>query len=247
MGELSSRERSEVEQHLQDYPELKQELDEVERTLEALAMAASITPRAELKQNILAMVPDEKQTRVVALNRSMGYWRLAAAASVVLGLVASYFAYDYRNKWLTTTLAMNELIDRNQQIAENYNTVNQKLDKIHQDFSIIENVAFTKVILKGTANAPDAITSVYWNASTQEAYLSIQHLKEISQENQFQLWALVDGTPVDLGVFDSNFNGLLKMKGIQRAQAFAITIEPKGGKPTPTMETMQVFGEVAKV
>jgi anti-sigma-K factor RskA len=124
--------------------------------------------------------------------------------------------------------------------------VNEKLDKIQDDFSIIQNSAFTKVVMKGTENAPESRASVYWNAESKEVYLSIQNLKQISQSNQFQLWAIVDGKPVDAGVFDFNVNGLLKMKSISGASAFAITIEPRGGQTSPTMETMQVIGSLPR-
>ncbi|WP_350340234.1 anti-sigma factor [Paraflavitalea speifideaquila] len=41
---------------------------------------------------------------------------------------------------------------------------------------------------------------------------------------QYQLWALVDGKPVDAGMLD-NCDGLCQLKNIQQAQAFAITLE----------------------
>ena len=41
--------------------------------------------------------------------------------------------------------------------------------------------------------------------------------------------------------------GLLKMKEIPSgAQTFAVTIETRGGKASPTLETMQVVGNVVK-
>ena len=72
-------------------------------------------------------------------------------------------------------------------------------------------------------------------------------MRELSQENQYQLWAIIDGKPVDVGVFDSNFTGLARMKDIAKgAVTFAVTIEPRGGKLSPTLQTMQVAGNVSK-
>jgi len=100
----------------------------------------------------------------------------------------------------------------------------------------------------GTPNAPQSMAYVYWNESSKEVYLSIQSLKQLSKDNQYQLWAIIDGKPVDAGVFDGDVAGLLKMKDIASgAAAFAVTIEPRGGKTTPTLETMQVMGNVVKV
>ena len=241
-------EMKEVENNLAKYPELRMEFAQVEQTLEAFMMEAAVAPRKELKDRILARAEDSKKVKVIPLNSKSSYWhwRWVAAASIVITLISSFLAYDYRDKWLKTTIAMNQIIDQNQQIAQNYNEVNQKLDKIEQDFAVIESTSFTKVILNGTEHAPTAFASIYWNADSQETYLSIQSLKEISRDNQFQLWAIVEGKPVDMGVFDGQFSGLLKMKNIAAAQAFAITIEPRGGKKSPTMETMQVIGTLAK-
>jgi anti-sigma-K factor RskA len=48
----------------------------------------------------------------------------------------------------------------------------------------------------------------------------------------------MDGQPIDLGVIDNEHfikqdRLLLKAKNTQNAQAFAITLEKKGGNPTP--------------
>ena len=78
-------------------------------------------------------------------------------------------------------------------------------------------------------------------------FLSVQNLKDLTEENQYQLWAIIDGAPVDAGVFNPGESNLLKMKNITSgAAAFAVTIEPKGGSENPSLETMQVVGEVAQ-
>lgn len=247
LGEVTPGERTEVEYNLSKYPELKAELELVEKTMEAFAMKGGIHPRVIVKKAVLDKVDvvEPNGTKVIPI-QGTPIWRYAAAASIAIALITSYLAYHYYDKWETTSLALVNLIAQNQQIAQDYNVVNEKLDKIQNDFAIIENAAFTKVVMKGTANAPEALASVYWNSSTQEVYLSIQNLKELSKENQFQLWAIVDGKPVDAGVFDFVSDGLLKMKSISRAVAFAVTIEPRGGKTTPTLESMQVVGELPK-
>jgi anti-sigma-K factor RskA len=65
-------------------------------------------------------------------------------------------------------------------------------------------------------------------------------------DHQYQLWALVNGKPVDLGVFDANgkLEGLQVMKNIGEAQTFAVTLEPKGGSISPTMSQLMVMGNI---
>ena len=64
-----------------------------------------------------------------------------------------------------------------------------------------------------------------------------------TEEKQYQLWEIVNGKTVDAGMLD-NCTGLCKLKNIPSAQAFAITLENKGGSPTPTMSALYVMGAV---
>jgi anti-sigma-K factor RskA len=245
LGEVSGPEREGVEKALAQYPEVREELAMVEETLEKVVFASAVEPRASLKEKVMTKVSGSKpEAKAVSLTVGLPFWRYAAAASFTVALISSYLAFHYNQLWKTDTAELAQIRAQNQRIAEEYNVVNEKLDKLQGDLSIIENTAFTKVVMKGTANDKSALASVYWNATTQEVFLSIQQLKAISNENQFQLWAIVNGKPVDAGVFDLNFAGLLKMKNIDGAAAFAVTVEPRGGKDSPTMETMQVIGSV---
>jgi anti-sigma-K factor RskA len=251
LGELPEREQLEVEKNLKLYPELRKELALIEETQEKLLMKAAIPPKPSLKKSLFAKIDaSEKSAKVVQLppvNGGITLWKFAAAASVTVALITSYLAYDYRDKWKKTESNLAELTALNQQMASDYNTVNQRLDAIENDLRVTNNPEFSRVLLRGTANAPGALASVYWNEKTKEVYLSIQDLKELTQENQYQLWAIIDGKPVDAGVFDNNIKGFLKMKAIgSGAATFAVTIEPRGGKQTPTLETMQVAGNVVK-
>ena len=242
LGDVTAEERLEVERQLVLEPELQEEMRKVEETAEGIAMTAAIAPRHGLKEKVLARF-ERSETKVVPMaTTQFTTWKYAAAASIAIALVTSYLAYSYRSRWIESQAALNELTAQNQQIAKDYNVVNQKLDKIQSDLSIIESTAFKKVVMTGTGNDPNALASVYWNESTEEVYLSIQNLKEISKENQFQLWASVNGKMVDVGVFDKNFTGLLKMKKVAGAAAFAVTIEVRGGTENPTLNTIQVIG-----
>ena len=257
-GELSERERLDVEKNLTAYPQLRKELALIEATQEQLLMKTAISPRASVKQSLFAKIDSSREApnvgqlsprlpRALSGEPGLTFWKFAVAASLAIALITSYLAYDYRDKWKKTESNLAELTAQNQQMASDYNTVNQRLDAIENDLRVTNNPDFNRILMRGTANAPGALASVYWNEKTKEVYLSVQDLKKLSQENQYQLWAIVDGKPVDAGVFDSNFTGLLKMKEIGTGAAtFAVTIEPRGGRPTPSLETMQVAGNVVK-
>ena len=249
LGELSDEERSEVEVMAATHPEISKELNIIEETIEVLAFKTAINPGVDLKDRIKERVQaDKKEKEVKHLDlrertKVSPVLRYAVAASVTISLITSYMAYNYWNKWKTTEEQLNGLIAQNEQIADDYNLVNQRLEGIENDLEVLGNPDFARITMKGTDNSPNSLTTVYWNSASQDVYLDIQSLKDLSQQNQYQLWAIVDGQPVDIGVFDLS-DQLIKMKSIAEATAFAITIEPRGGSKDPNFETMQVLGTV---
>ena len=93
---------------------------------------------------------------------------------------------------------------------------------------------------------PQAFATIYWNTSKKEVYINASQLQALAENEQYQLWAIVDGKPVDAGVFATEEvqKGIVKMKDAANVQAFAITIEKKGGSLAPTLEKMVLMGEV---
>lgn len=249
LGELTEQERAEFEKNLLLYPELRRELLLVEEAQEALLMHTSMQPGLAVKQQFFKKI-DSSSNRgnVIPISTaSSRFWSYAAAACLAIAVLSSYLALEYRSKWKQTSSQLSELIAENRQIAKSYNQVDQQLNKLQRDVEVMEDPTFTRIVMTGTENAPQASASVYWNASSQQVYLRIHNMKKLARDNQYQLWAIIDGKPVDAGVFDANVEGLQKMKDINKgATTFAVTIEPRGGKSSPTLETMQVAGNVTK-
>ncbi|MEM7297735.1 MAG: anti-sigma factor [Bacteroidota bacterium] len=247
LGQLSFVERGEVEQAMANNSEIREELDRVEQTLEALAFATAKDPSSDVKSRLLEGIENEAPViPMEQLTKSNLGVKYAAAASIVIAIASSLLAFNYWSNWQKAESRLAELVAQNQQFAENYNLVNQQLDGLHAAVSVMNSQDYQRVVMAGTDNAPEALATVYWNESTSDVYLNIQNLKKLSQEQQYQLWAIIDGKPVDAGVFDLESDQvLMAMKSIgDGAAAFAVTIEPKGGSENPTLETMQVLGNV---
>jgi anti-sigma-K factor RskA len=100
--------------------------------------------------------------------------------------------------------------------------------------------------LKGVEKSPESKVMAFWNKETEEMKLMVENLPATPKGKQYQVWGMVDGKPVDMGMIDLNFeNKILAMK-VPRGNiaAFAITLEKQGGSPTPTLEEMYVIGNV---
>ena len=92
--------------------------------------------------------------------------------------------------------------------------------------------------MKGMEASPSSFATVYWDSTSKDVYLIVNNLPAPPSDKQYQLWALLDGQPIDIGMIENEFfvsqkKLLLKMKNASNAQAFAITLEKKGGNPTP--------------
>lgn len=247
LDQLSDQERGEVESMLAKHPELMEELEKIELSIESLAFSSAVAPPSALKEQILRAA-EKDDTPVILMNQSQSgsLIKYAVAASITVALVSSFLAFNYWNKWKLSEIQLSELVAQNQQFADNYNQVNQQLDGIQNAVAIMNNSAFSRVIMNATENAPGSLATIYWNKKTEDVYLNIQQLKALSQDQQYQLWAIIDGKPVDAGVFNVDGNGfLVQMRNVSDgAAAFAVTIEPKGGSESPSLETMQVLGNV---
>jgi anti-sigma-K factor RskA len=245
-GALTEEERGVVEQNLERYAELRAELLLIEDLQERILTAAAVQPPEIARRRLLEKIDIDDAGVIPLLARSIP-WKLATAASVSIALIASFFAYSYYKNWQKSETNLVALTRQNQQIATDYNQVRDRLDDMEGDLRVMTSPNFKRVMMTGTANAPEALAMVYWNEKTSEVFVHIHEMKELAQEKQYQLWAFVDGKPVDAGVFDGNMAGLIPMKRIGKgAVKFAVTVEDRGGKPLPTVETIQMAGDMAK-
>jgi anti-sigma-K factor RskA len=242
-GLLSEPEKREVEALAAQYPEIREEINRIEEALEAYAMAHRQAPKRNLKQAILDKIDleenkDKPSAKVVQMT---GFQRYAIAAAVI-GLLFSgaLNLILYRN--LTASQdEVTALMSEKSTVVENNNVLKASYEEKINTLAAPN----TKVVaLAGLPLAPNSKIKVYWNDKNQQTYLRIENLPAAPSDKQYQLWALADGKPIDAGVFDSAEGVLQQMKSIGAAQAFAITLEQKGGSPTPTMEQMYAMGKI---
>lgn len=243
LGLASPEEQAEFERMVAEYPEVLQARLAFELALEEQAMAGAIEPPVALKEKIREAVLDGAAgvSPVVKLNetpvRQMNMWKYAAAASIVLlaGTLVWNFSLIGSNKELKT-----ELAGANNRLAD----MNRKVDTMQQDLAVVSNPNMKMAVMKGLEAAPGAVATVYWDSTSHDVFLVAQNLPQPATDKQYQLWAIFKGKPVDLGVFDLKEEKLMiRAKNAQGAEAFAITLEQKGGSPVPK-GPMYVLGKL---
>jgi len=236
LGLASDEERREFEKMCEQYPEVLQARISFEFAMEKLAMDNAITPMPDTKNKLFEQINISKPASIqTATVRNLNWLKYAAAACLLLLAGSLYWNIS--------------LYSKNQQLKTDYDNTVAKLSGIEKEVQLITNNPNVKMAsMKGMDVSPQSFATVYWDTTSHDVYLMLNNLPKPASDKQYQLWALLDGKPIDVGLIDNEYfikesRLLIKAKNIQNAQAFAITLETKGGNPTPK-GTMYVMGNL---
>jgi anti-sigma-K factor RskA len=241
-GLASAAEVKQVQLYITRYPEVAAELEQIEAGMELYAQAHGVEPNSTVKDKIFARIErDETAAKVLGLSdhpantpskvvRMVRYWKFATAASVAL---------------LLGSIALNMLMyNKNISTAKNLEQTQQELAGLKEenklmagDMEVVQSKYSQPVALHGLEAAPSAAAKIFWMANTGEVYIDPSNLPDAPSGKQYQLWAIVDGKPIDGGMILTSKKGdkfrIQKMKTFGKAEAFAVTLEDNGGNVTP--------------
>lgn len=253
LGVATAGESAEVERLILEYPVIQQELDAIRNSLETYALQYEKEPPAFLKNKIMESLFSEQEgvyntqtgsipqpvtettesREVISLNQNTqssapqrSIFKMAASW-VLLALSISANIWFFKN-WKNSEEKVLALESQNQVLAKEGQTLKASYQ---EEVAILQNPDVKIIQLSGQPVAPQAKALIYFDKTKQEVYLSALSLPEVPQGKQYQLWAIVDGKPVDAGMINSKGN-ILKMKSFSNAVAFAISLEDTGGSTT---------------
>jgi len=261
LGLVSTQEQEEVEYYVQQYPEVQQELAAIEdalglytqtqarpipkgldaQILEHIDQLASTTLPPPSKQPAASREDENlEDNSTPTTSTNGGAWLIKGLLGLLtlLGLSAAAFFYQQTDK------LKGDLTEKNQQLLDQQLICDNTKTELENQLNILRNDAYRSILLKGTDKAPDALAAIYYNETDNKTYLDVRHMPTLTTDKQYQLWAIVDGAPVDMGVFNLPIDSVdfVEVPHIANAQAFAVTLETKGGNPTPNLEEIYVIG-----
>jgi len=264
LGQLNATEQREVEEMAVRFPEIKEEIAAIEIAMEQYAVNHAIIPSSGLEQQIFEKITTSVKTnpaiqqdeaKIVPLApdhsastiRTLRYALVACIGLLIISVIALYTAHDKLN---AANQQIASLSTERQKFAATVSYMKDENKDLQEIAAISSDPTWTLVKLAGTKLSPKANMMVYWHKAGQHVLVdnTKMALPENDATHQYQLWALVNGKPVDLGVFDAQSQPkklLLAMKEIGNAQAFAVTLEKRGGSASPTMEKMVAMGGVS--
>lgn len=259
LGMASSAEAAELEQLCLQYPEIKQALTNFELALEANALTNAVAPPPKLKNQIFTAFQSEfiaeenstvqnkeafstplQEVPVIKMNQPS---RFLAAASIVLLVISGGMNIYFYSKFKETTQQYQALVLEKNTLQANNQIMQTKSLDMYNSMQMMTDPNMQKVSMPGIPGKESNYATVFWDMKSKDVYILPNKLPQPANGKQYQLWAIVDGKPVDAGVL-SDCAGLCKMKNIPAASMFAITLEKSGGSETPTLSEMYVAGKV---
>ncbi len=253
LDRLSPDERREVERYAEQYPEVRQELTEIEVALEKYAVlrGAQTPPPVNVLDDVLSAIgarTTPPTTTTVAPPAPAAPaanplpWLLTALLALALGgLIYYYLQAGERRE------SIDELEQRFTLLEQECEQQRANFQADRQRIALLTRIDTRDVLLAGSENAPDSRALVFYNPSVGEVLFSASNLPAPPAGKQYQLWALdAEGQPLDLGVLSPSLTNqeLLDVRYVPNASAFAVTLEDAGGKPSPDLSQLQVIGEV---
>jgi anti-sigma-K factor RskA len=256
LGEVSHDEKLQVEAMAVKHQAIKAELEEIERSMELFAAEHAIEPSPLLRNRVLnslvtnladdnnfptkTSAPHIHQAPVVEMQpaKSVNFYKYAFAACLALLLVSTVALFNVYNSLQQSKGQVVALSTQNQRMTKTVNLQSQQLDIFRGEYKLFK--------LPGTGKTPKASMMVAWSPVKKNVVINMAalNLPENDARHQYQLWAIVDGKPVDLGVFDARPDSVTMMKvmkPVDKPQAFAVTLEKRGGSVNPTMENLTVI------
>lgn len=244
---LDEDEREEFEAMLAEASDEERSLyQEMWTTANQLAFSVEESePSAKVKEQLMAEIrSDADEASVTSIDEAkdsseegFNWSAFAVAASFALMIISlSLIFYSFN--------LSSEITNKEEVITEQQTEITElksELQRKEEMLAILEAREVDLVAMAGLEVNPDGYGKVIWDSEKQQALLQVSNLPTVPDDKDYQLWLMVNNKPVSAGVFAVNSEGdkFFKIEQMAKADeastnAFAITMEPKGGVPQPT-------------
>ena len=250
LGALDGDELRELAAHLAaGCPVCESELRRLAAEVEDLAAAAAELPESlaaaapeilgGVKRRLLAELPRQPRLRSV---RSIRRW-VPLAAAAVLALVAAWGLV----RQARLGAEIERLRGESRQLAARAEVLERRAAqaqaeslRLARTISILAAPGVQSVSLAGMGTSHGAAGHTYVDVADRQAVFYASGLPALGPDKTYQLWYLDEQDhPTSAGVFEVDARGKAALVvdqplPVERIQAWAVTVEPRGGRPQPT-------------
>lgn len=244
-GCLSDKENKEVFEYAQKHLEIQKEIECIERTVVALSRAISPTgptPFQLVAKQLQLYNPSQKNTTV-------GFGWLAWAAALLIIAGALWWTLNENSR---LNAQLDETLRSNDSLVTQITIARQNEDESKKLLAALRSKDIISVTLKGQELSKSSYTKVFWNKAKNLVYVDVQGLPDPPEGKEYQLWSLTLDplSPTSLGLlsnFKSDTDKVFTLENTNESEAFGITLEPKGGSSTPTLNQLYTLGTVPSI
>ncbi len=231
LGLTDEEETELVEKYLNQYPELKEKVQDAQQSLEQYARQYALRPPEELRERVVREVRHfEPATQSFSFD-----WRKWVSYAALIALTAGLF---FSNRALQRN--QNQLQKANLQLTECQREKND-LTESAAIAAFFSDQGTQTIYLGGSAPSGGEHAIAYWNIDDQKAFVNIADLPEPPEGKQYQIWVDVDGEMINAGLLALN-ESIQPITFHPDAESLNITVEPLGGSNHPTVEKLLVNG-----
>ena len=238
LGALEGDEKRVFETHLDACPECAQKLAEARGRVALLALAAppaepSVAVKVRLMKQVRESASTERPGQAVKepehFDGYFGRWWAAVLLPVGAALAIATVVLWMQNRQLDQQLASLRVDVQRQ---------GQELQQARQVADLVSASDTMVVSLASQPGMPRGAAHVMYNGKM--AMLMYEgELDPAPAGKSYQLWVVpAQGNPISAGVFmpgsDKSSHFMMKLPEGVTAKAFAVTLEPAGGRPQPT-------------
>lgn len=168
----------------------------------------------------------------------------ALAASFLIALTVSFIAWRAERRELTGMVGSNQeeassALKDNLELREKLKRESLRTDELNQINSVLASGQWRVLTLAGQEPAASASATVYWDVKGNRWVVSAD-LPPAPAGKAYQLWFVTPDAKISAGMINPDLNGhgftvVRFPSNVTKLAAAAITLEPEGGSPQPTM------------
>jgi len=230
LGATTPDETAAIEAALATTPELVAEIASFREVVAAMSHAGSVAPSTETRVRLLERVRGDAFSPKAGVSparkpRWTTRGRITAAAAGII-IIASLATESFL---LARTESERRVLARHDATLMTLLHAENQLRVIH---------------LKTADTVTGPGIQVFWNERDHAGVVHAFRLPRVPSNRAYQLWAIIDGRPASVRVFNSDPDGHALVEGLtlpassRGVTEMALTIEPSGGSHLPTSEPM---------
>lgn len=246
LGQCTAEERALVERMLSEHAEARAELAAIEKALEGYAAANAAAPPAWMKGRILDSIENESATSIppaspspTAPESGPANLKLFQLLTLGLALLGGFFFFQKCNLDSEKT-ALESRVEGLQNQLDSCHEAGLLKEKLLQVNRLLRDRDDTRIVPLSNGDGGKFTAFAYHNTARCEVAIDLNSLPAPDQGKYFQLWSIVNGATVSMGMVDLKAaGGWLVVPCKTGAVALAISQESNPqGNPTPTQVLM---------